>query len=48
MADIPEGVWNIDPQRSEIGFAVKDMWGLRTVRGVFAPTEAGCTPAQAT
>jgi polyisoprenoid-binding protein YceI len=35
MADIPDGVWNVDPQRSEIGFAVKDMWGLRTVRGVF-------------
>lgn len=32
---IPTGVWNVDPQRSEIGFAVKEMWGLRTVRGVF-------------
>ena len=35
MGDIPDGVWNVDPQRSEIGFAVRDMWGLRTVRGVF-------------
>ena len=30
----PEGVWNVDPKRSEIGFAVKSM-GLLTVRGVF-------------
>jgi polyisoprenoid-binding protein YceI len=33
---LPQGVWSIDAQRSEIGFAVKGMWGLRTVRGVFA------------
>lgn len=32
---LPDGVWSVDPQRSEIGFAVKEMWGLRTVRGVF-------------
>jgi polyisoprenoid-binding protein YceI len=32
---IPDGVWRVDPQHSEIGFAVKEMWGLRTVRGVF-------------
>jgi polyisoprenoid-binding protein YceI len=31
-----DGVWSVDPQRSEIGFAVKEMWGLRTVRGVFS------------
>jgi polyisoprenoid-binding protein YceI len=30
-----DGVWRVDPQRSEVGFAVKEMWGLRTVRGVF-------------
>lgn len=30
-----DGLWSVDPQRSEIGFAVKEMWGLRTVRGVF-------------
>lgn len=35
MGDIPDGVWTVERQRSEIGFAVKDMWGLRTVRGVF-------------
>ena len=36
-AELPlrDGVWNVDPQRSEIGFAVTEMWGLRTVRGVF-------------
>ena len=32
---VPDGDWSVDPQRSEIGFAVKEMWGLRTVRGVF-------------
>ena len=31
---IPEGVWGVDPEDSEIGFAVKSM-GLITVRGVF-------------
>jgi polyisoprenoid-binding protein YceI len=30
-----EGTWSVDPERSEIGFAVKAMWGLVTVRGVF-------------
>jgi polyisoprenoid-binding protein YceI len=29
------GVWSVDPHRSEIGFAVKNMWGLQTVRGAF-------------
>jgi polyisoprenoid-binding protein YceI len=32
---LPDGVWSVDPQRSEIGFAVKSLWGLQTVRGVF-------------
>ncbi len=32
---LPDGVWNVDAQRSEVSFAVKEMWGLRTVRGVF-------------
>jgi len=32
---LPDGAWTVAPSRSEIGFAVKDMWGLRTVRGVF-------------
>jgi polyisoprenoid-binding protein YceI len=36
---LPDGVWRVDPQRSEIGFAVKEMWGLRTVRGVFGAYE---------
>jgi len=31
---LPEGFWKVDPERSEIGFAVKSM-GLITVRGVF-------------
>jgi polyisoprenoid-binding protein YceI len=33
---LPDGTWTVDPRRSEIGFAVKDLWGLRTVRGAFA------------
>lgn len=32
---IADGVWSVDPQRSEIGFAVKSMYGLVTVRGRF-------------
>lgn len=32
---LADGVWSVDPQLSEIGFAVKAMWGLQTVRGVF-------------
>lgn len=32
---LPEGTWSIDPQRSELTFAVKNLWGLQTVRGVF-------------
>jgi polyisoprenoid-binding protein YceI len=40
---IPEGVWNIDPVRSEIGFTVKAMWGLQTVRGVFGAYDGALT-----
>lgn len=36
---LADGVWSIDPRRSELGFEVKDMWGLRTVRGRFATFE---------
>ena len=36
---LPEGVWNVDVRRSEVGFAVKEIWGLRTVRGVFTAYE---------
>jgi polyisoprenoid-binding protein YceI len=32
---LPDGAWTVDPQRSEVGFAIKEMWGLRTVHGVF-------------
>lgn len=35
LSSLGDGVWRVDPQRSEVGFAVKEMWGLRTVRGVF-------------
>jgi len=38
-----DGVWRVDPQRSQIGFAVKDMWGLRTVQGVFAAYDGSLT-----
>ena len=33
----------VDAQRSEIGFAVKDMWGLRTVHGVFGAYDGDLT-----
>jgi polyisoprenoid-binding protein YceI len=32
---IPEGIWSVEQQHSEIGFAVKAMCGLLTVRGGF-------------
>ena len=32
---LADGEWSVDPRRSEIGFAVKALWGLQTVRGVF-------------
>jgi polyisoprenoid-binding protein YceI len=32
---IPPGTWRVGREQSEVGFAVKDMWGLRTVRGIF-------------
>lgn len=38
---LPQGVWSVDSRRSEIGFAVKEMWGLRTVRGVFGRCKGG-------
>lgn len=40
---LPEGRWSVDRQRSEIGFAVREMWGLRTVRGVFGAYEGTLT-----
>lgn len=32
---VPAGAWSVDPEHSEVGFAVKTMWGLQTVTGVF-------------
>jgi polyisoprenoid-binding protein YceI len=29
------GVWNLDPDRSTIGFRAKSMWGVAPVKGVF-------------
>ncbi len=40
---LPDGSWRVDPKRSEIGFAVKAMWGLVTVRGVFGTYEGRLT-----
>jgi polyisoprenoid-binding protein YceI len=30
------GVWNVDPERSTIGFKARSMWGLTPVNGRFA------------
>src|ERR1700733_2624961 len=35
MAALPDGIWSVEERRSEPGFAVKAIWGLQTVRGVF-------------
>ncbi|MDR0361004.1 MAG: YceI family protein [bacterium] len=32
---VPGGIWSVDREQGEIGFAVKGMWGLQTVRGTF-------------
>jgi polyisoprenoid-binding protein YceI len=32
---IAHGTWRVDPERSEVGFAARSMWGLTTVRGAF-------------
>jgi polyisoprenoid-binding protein YceI len=40
---LPRGVWHVDPRRSEIGFAVKMLGGLQTVRGVFRTYEGSLT-----
>jgi polyisoprenoid-binding protein YceI len=29
------GTWTVDPARSKVGFAVRHLWGLATVRGSF-------------
>jgi polyisoprenoid-binding protein YceI len=33
----------VDPQGSAVGFAVKDLWGLRTVRGIFGAYDGSLT-----
>lgn len=35
---IAAGRYTIDPSRTTVGFAIKEMWGLMTVRGTFAVT----------
>jgi polyisoprenoid-binding protein YceI len=40
---VSDGVWTVDPDRSEIGFAVKAMYGLLTVRGVFGAYDGTLT-----
>lgn len=40
---LPDGTWRVDPQHSEIAFDVKEMWGLRTVRGAFRAYDGSLT-----
>ena len=40
---LPAGVWRVEARRSEIGFAVRDLWGLRTVRGIFGAYDGSLT-----
>jgi polyisoprenoid-binding protein YceI len=40
---LPEGRWRVDRRRSEVSFAVQEMWGLRTVRGVFGACDGSLT-----
>jgi polyisoprenoid-binding protein YceI len=32
---LPVGIWNAEPSSGSLGFAVKTMWGLATVKGRF-------------
>jgi polyisoprenoid-binding protein YceI len=32
---LPAGRWDVDPAQSRVGFTVKTMWGLATVKGHF-------------
>jgi polyisoprenoid-binding protein YceI len=36
VTGIPQGMWNVDPAASRVGFDVRHMWGLATVHGRFA------------
>lgn len=36
QATIAEGTWHVDGPASAVRFQVRDMWGLRTVRGSFS------------
>lgn len=36
-----EGIWDLDPHRSSIGFTTRTLWGLVTVRGVFRQMTGG-------
>jgi polyisoprenoid-binding protein YceI len=38
---LADGRWDVDAERSELGFAVREMWGLRTVRGLFTAFDGG-------
>ena len=35
LRDIQEGRWRIDPERSNVEFNVRNLWGLQTVKGHF-------------
>jgi len=38
-----DGDWSVDPQRSKIGFDVRALWGVHTVRGVFGAYDGTLT-----
>lgn len=46
ITKIPDGQWRVDQTRSEVGFAVRIMWGLAKVQGKFDIT-AGTLRADA-
>ena len=40
---LQDGDWRVDRERSEIGFDVKALWGIHTVRGVFGAYDGTLT-----
>lgn len=49
LGEAINGVWRLDPQRSNVEFRVRHFWGLRTVKGHFAdyhgPLDLSANPA---
>jgi polyisoprenoid-binding protein YceI len=39
ITEVPEGLWHVDPQGSEVAFTARGAWGLQRVRGQFGAVD---------